>query len=63
MGCFDVSCGISNITIKHGDEALLLLIAPRTEYPMSLTYERDKNVEIDKGLFQVFNEVHRWKTV
>lgn len=55
MGCFDVSCGISSITIKSGDDALVLLLIPQTNYPQSITL-LDKKVEIEPGLQQVFNE-------
>lgn len=30
MGCFDVSCGVSNMTIRSGDEAYLLLLIPNS---------------------------------
>lgn len=53
MGCFDVSCGISGITIKHGDDALLLFLIPFTQYPESA---RERKVEIEQGVQQVFNE-------
>lgn len=33
MGCFDVSCGVSNMTIHNGDKAKLLLLIPETSYP------------------------------
>jgi hypothetical protein len=38
MGCFDVSCGISSITIKDGDPALLFLMVPYTEYSQNTEY-------------------------
>lgn len=53
MGCFDVACGISSISIKHGDDALLLLLLPFSEYPESA---RERKVEIEVGIQQVFNE-------
>lgn len=55
MGCFDVSCGISSMTIKHGDPALLLLLIPQTDYPDSVDLIKGK-VQIETGLSQVFNE-------
>lgn len=55
MGCFDVSCGISSITIKHGDPALLLLMIPYTEYAQSTENLGDK-IEIEPRLQHVFNE-------
>lgn len=53
MGCFDVSCGISSITIKRGDDALLLFLLPFSQYPES---SKERKVEIEVGLQQVFNE-------
>lgn len=54
MGCFDVACGISSITIKRGEDALLLLLVPfsRSASPEYLSRE----VELKPGLQQVFNE-------
>lgn len=53
MGCFDVACGISGISIKSEDDALLLLLLPFSEYPESA---RERKVEIEVGVQQVFNE-------
>ena len=55
MGSFDVSCGISSMTIKHGDSAMLLLLIPQTNYPDSVDLLKSK-VEIEVGVNQVFNE-------
>lgn len=30
MGCYDISCGVSNITIKSGDKAYMLLLIPNS---------------------------------
>ena len=55
MRCFDISCGISSITIKHGYPALLLLMVPYTEYAQSTENLGDK-IEIEPRLQHVFNE-------
>lgn len=52
MGCFDVSCGISSITIKHGEKTLLLLLIPSTSSPDLINIIRDK-VEIEPCVNQV----------
>lgn len=53
MGCFDVSCGISSITIKNGDDALLLLLLPSSNYPETST---NRVVELKPDVMQVFND-------
>lgn len=55
MGCFDVACGVSGITIKHGDDALMLLLIPYTDYPGSIDLLK-RTVQLDVGMQQVFNE-------
>ncbi len=55
MGCFDVSCGISSISIKSGDKAALLLLVPQYSYPES-TDLLPSEVTLKPGQMQVFNE-------
>ena len=55
MGCFDVACGISGITIKRQDDALLLLLIPQTDYGHNLS-TLPKEVKIHFELMQVHNE-------
>ncbi len=55
MGCFDVSCGISGMTIKHGDDAVLLLIVPASSYTRSI-HQQERDVKIEQGLQQVHSE-------
>lgn len=60
MGCFEVSCGLSNITIKHGDKAGIVLLIPHTEYPNlkylkgEITLKPDINFVTNHGPFGLY---------
>ncbi len=46
MGCFDVSCGISGMSIHSGDKAKLLLLIPKNSHPHYLDLIKS-NVELE----------------